>query len=89
MLSKQALEEYKEIHKQETNTVLPDEVLLDEAISLLTLFDRVYRPIKKVWLKEYESRTRDAAGLANRKAKVVSQDDSQPKSEKCSLTATD
>ena len=56
MLSKQALEEYKVIHKQETQTVLPDEVLLDEAINLLTLFDRVYRPIKKVWLKEYEQR---------------------------------
>jgi hypothetical protein len=89
MLSKQALEEYKEIHKQETHAILPDEVLLDEAISLLTLFDRVYRPIKKVWLKEYESRTRVAAGLANRKTKVIGQSGSQPKPEKCSLTATD
>jgi hypothetical protein len=54
MLSKHALEEYKEIHRQETGTVLPDDVLADEAINLLTLFSFVYRPIKKAWLKEYE-----------------------------------
>ena len=53
MLSKHALEEYKEIHLQETGKVFPDDVLLDEAIKLLTLFDYVYRPIKKEWLKEY------------------------------------
>jgi hypothetical protein len=53
MLSKHALEEYKEIHRQETGTVLPDDVLADEAINLLTLFSFVYRPIKKAWLQEY------------------------------------
>lgn len=68
MLSKQALEEYKEIHKQETNTVLADEVLLDEAINLLTLFDRVYRPIKKVWLQEY-GRNNTRSGMETAKPK--------------------
>lgn len=53
MLTKHALEEYKQIHREETGTVLPDEVLANEAINLLTLFNFVYRPIKKAWLEEY------------------------------------
>jgi hypothetical protein len=88
MLSKHALEEYKEIHRQETGKVLPDDVLADEAINLLTLFSFVYRPIKKVWLQEYEQRARDAAGMAQRKTKVTGQDGSQPKSEKRKPTET-
>ena len=60
MISKNALEEYKEIHRQETGEVFSDDVLLDEAINLLTLFDRVYRPIKKEWLKEYGKQSRMA-----------------------------
>ena len=81
MISKNALEEYKEIHRQETGEVFSDDVLLDEAINLLTLFDRVYRPIKKEWLKEYGQRTRDNSDMARRKTKVDSQDDSQRKPE--------
>ncbi len=53
MLTKQALEEYKQLHLEETGTVLPDDVLANEAINLLTLFNFVYRPIKKAWLEEY------------------------------------
>lgn len=67
MLSKHALEEYKEIHRQVTGEVLPDEVLVDEAINLLTLFNFVYRPIKKAWLQEYEKRDRTPAGPTKRK----------------------
>jgi hypothetical protein len=89
MLSKHALEEYKEIHRQETGKVLSDDVLADEAINLLTLFSFVYRPIKKAWLQEYEQRKRDAAGMAQRKTKVASQDGSQPKSEKHKPTKAD
>lgn len=65
MISKNALEEYKIIHRQETNEVFSDEVLLDEAINLLTLFDRVYRPIKKEWLKEYGRQYKTNRGMAN------------------------
>jgi hypothetical protein len=88
MLSKHALEEYKEIHRQETGKVLPDEVLVDEAINLLTLFNFVYRPIKKAWLQEYGQRTRDNTGVAQRKIKVASQDGSQSESEKRKPTKT-
>ena len=65
MISKNALEEYKEIHRQETGEVFSDDVLLDEAINLLTLFDRVYRPIKKEWLKEYGRQYKANRGVAN------------------------
>lgn len=63
MLTKQALEEYKEIHRQETGMVLPDDVLANEAINLLTLFNFVYRPIKKGWLKEYGRRNKTERGM--------------------------
>jgi hypothetical protein len=78
MLSKHALEEYKEIHRQETGKVFPDDVLADEAINLLTLFNFVYRPIKKAWLQEYGQRTRDTPGMEKRKTKVTIQGSSQP-----------
>ncbi|MBP9818594.1 MAG: hypothetical protein KBC87_01355 [Candidatus Pacebacteria bacterium] len=54
MLSKQALDEYREIYRNEHGKVPSDEILVEEATKLLTVFDLVYRPVKKVWLKEYE-----------------------------------
>jgi hypothetical protein len=57
MLSQKAFEEYKAIYREEIGGELPsDEVLHDQAISLLTLMDVVYRPIKKEWLERYERR---------------------------------
>ena len=88
MLSKQALEEYREIHRQETGEIISDEKLVDEAINLLTLFNFVYRPIKKEWLKEYGQRTRDNSDMAKRKTKIANQSGSQPKSEKRKSTET-
>jgi len=64
MLSKHALEEYKEIHRQETGEVFPDDMLANEAINLLTLFNFVYRPIKKEWLKEYGRQNKSKRGVA-------------------------
>jgi len=71
MLSKHALEEYKEIHRQETGEVLPDDVLANEAINLLTLFNFVYRPIKKEWLKEYGRQNKSKRGLADKSQSEV------------------
>lgn len=68
MLTKQALEEYKQLHREETGTVLPDDVLANEAINLLTLFNFVYRPIKKAWLEEYgRNNTRFRMGIKSKK----------------------
>ena len=63
MLSKQALDEYREIYRNEHGEVPSDEVLVEEAIKLLTVFDYIYRPIKKVWLKDYERRHQDFPGV--------------------------
>lgn len=78
MLSKHALEEYKEIHRQETGTVLPDDVLVDEAINLLTLFNFVYRPIKKAWLQEYGQRQGTAPMDSKRQVKITTRSQSEP-----------
>jgi hypothetical protein len=71
MLSKQALEEYKEIHHQETGGIISDEKLVDEAINLLTLFNFVCRPIKKEWLKEY-GREIQAKSIQHKENKITS-----------------
>ena len=89
MLSKHALEEYKEIHRQETGEILPDDLLANEAINLLTLFNFVYRPVKKEWLQEYGQRTRDNPDMAKRKTKVAIQGSSQSESKKLPSTKTD
>ena len=60
MLSKQALDEYREIYRNEHGEVPSDEVLAEEAIKLLTVFDHIYRPIKKVWLDNYERQHTDS-----------------------------
>jgi hypothetical protein len=52
MLSKQALQEFKEIWKKERGEELPDKFAMEEAISLLTLFNVIYRPIKKELVNE-------------------------------------
>lgn len=53
MLSKKALEEFKQIWREEKGEDVSDELAVEEAINLLTLFNVVYRPIKKEWLEEY------------------------------------
>lgn len=56
MLSKQALDEYREIYRAEHGNVPSDEILAEEAIKLLTVFDCIYRPIKKEWLQDFEQK---------------------------------
>ena len=47
MLSKEALEKFKEIWKKEKGEELSDEFSVEAATHLLTLFDAIYRPIRK------------------------------------------
>jgi hypothetical protein len=55
MISKQALEEFKEIWRQENpGQDIDDKTAMDEAVALLTLMDTVYKPIKKEWLEKYK-----------------------------------
>ena len=52
MLSKQALETFKKIWREEKGEDISDEKAAEEGINLLTLFNVIYRPIKKEWLNE-------------------------------------
>ena len=47
MLSKQALEEFKDIWKKKYGQEISDDFAMQQALNLLTLFGAVYRPIKK------------------------------------------
>ena len=53
MISKKALEEYKEIWRKENpGKDIDDETAMNEAVALLTIMDKVYKPIKKEWADE-------------------------------------
>lgn len=54
MISDATLKEFKEIWKEEIGTEISDEQAMEEATQLLTLFDAIYRPIKKEWVKAYD-----------------------------------
>lgn len=56
MLSKQALDEFKVIWRAEFGEDVPDDIATEEAINLLTMFNAIYRPIKKEWVDEYEKK---------------------------------
>ncbi|TSC82004.1 MAG: hypothetical protein G01um101420_534 [Parcubacteria group bacterium Gr01-1014_20] len=56
MISDKALQEFKEIWKEEIGTEISDEQAMEEATQLLTLFDAIYRPIKKQWSNEYDTK---------------------------------
>jgi hypothetical protein len=54
MISKEALEEFKAIWKKQFGEDISDEKATEEGINLLTMFNAVYRPVKKEWVKDYE-----------------------------------
>jgi len=55
MISKQALEEFKETWRQENpGQDIDDATAMDQAVALLTLMDTVYKPVKKEWLEKYK-----------------------------------
>lgn len=54
MISKEALEEFKKIWREEYGEDISDDFALGKAAALLSVMDKIYRPIKKDWLKEYE-----------------------------------
>ena len=89
MLSKQALDEYREIYRNEHGEVPPDEVLVEEATKLLTVFDLIYRPVKKVWLKEYEQRREDFPRVVGPQEEESGNGPRLPQGEDCRTTKTD
>lgn len=57
MISDAALKEFKEIWRDEIGTEISDEQAMEEATQLLTLFDVIYKPIKRAWLNENDNAT--------------------------------
>ncbi len=55
MLSQQALKEFKEIWKEKYQEEISDKLAIEKGINLLVLFDNIYYPIKKDWLKESDN----------------------------------
>ncbi len=56
MISNEALQEFKKIWKEEYGQEISDEKAVELGINLLTMFDAIYRPVPKSWLKEYEEK---------------------------------
>jgi len=56
MVSEEALKEYKKLYKEEFNEEISDEKATEEAVNLLTLFNAIYRPVKKEWLEELKKK---------------------------------
>lgn len=50
MLSASALKSFKEIYRAEYGEDIPDAQASELALNLLTLYDHIYRPLKKEWL---------------------------------------
>ncbi len=71
MISKEALDEFKIIWKQEIGEEISDEKATEEAANLLTLFNVIYRPIKKDWLKEFENNLAEKSKMKKEAAKFL------------------
>lgn len=56
MISDEVLQEFKKIYKEEFGEDISDEKAMGEATSLLTLFNVIYRPVKKNWIDELEEK---------------------------------
>jgi hypothetical protein len=52
MLSEEALQEFKKIYLEEYGEEISDERATELGINLLTMFDNIYRPVKREWVKE-------------------------------------
>ena len=55
MISDKALREFKGIWREEKGENLSDELAMVEATQLLTIFDAIYKPIKKSWLNDNDN----------------------------------
>lgn len=59
MISKEALEEYKAIWRKENpGQDISDETAMAEATALLTIMDKIYRPITKREFDEYNQKNK-------------------------------
>jgi len=59
MVSQRALQDLKKIWENTLGQSVSDEFAMEQATNLLTLFDAVYRPIKKGWVDEPEQKLQE------------------------------
>lgn len=59
------LQEYKAIYRKKFGKDISDEEALEQATSLLTLVNAIYRPVKKSWLKEFKAKEFEKPSNAN------------------------
>lgn len=52
MLSEKALQDFKKIYRAEFNAEISDEEALALGTNLLTIFNNIYRPLKKEWVQD-------------------------------------
>lgn len=52
MISETALQEFKKLWVEEFGEKISDEQAMELGTSLLSLFDRIYRPVKKSWFEK-------------------------------------
>jgi len=52
MISETALQDFKKLWLEEFREEISDEQAMELGTSLLCLFDKVFRPVKKSWLDE-------------------------------------
>ena len=57
MISDAALKRFQTIWREEFQEEISDEVAMVEATQLLTLFDAIYRPIRKDWVNDNDNGT--------------------------------
>ena len=57
MISDAALKRFQAIWREEFQEEISDEVAMVEATQLLTLFDVIYRPIRKDWVNDNDNGT--------------------------------
>ena len=56
MISEKAVKEFQKIYEEKFGKKIDNRTALDLGINLLTILDKTYRPIKKEWAKEFESK---------------------------------
>ena len=70
MLSDKALEEFKEIWLEEIGEEISDEQAMELGLNLLSIFDAVYRPIKKEWMEEILKEEKEEEEQKNKQNKI-------------------
>ena len=52
MLSKDAINEYKQIYQDEYGVSISDKEAAEKALNFLKVFKLIYQPVSKNWIKE-------------------------------------